>query len=156
MKNKKLFIVLLISITIILLLYYVFGQGHRYAKSYANRLFAYQLPEKTKIIEKDFDYGVLYGGGPRGSGGYPTMVAHMKLSSELSEKEIFNHYNKNKFEIFFEGYETIKKNSEGKKWYEGQKSTGKTLSDEMNKDEPINFIVQYRTEFNYPFFIDFH
>lgn len=108
------------------------------------------------MIEKYFDYGVLYGGGPWGSGGYPTVVAYMKLSSELSEKELFNHYNKNKFEIFFEDSEIIEKNREGKKWYEGQNSTGKNLSYKINKNDPINFIVQYRKEFSYPFFIDFY
>lgn len=44
----------------------------------------------------------------------------MKLSSELSKEEIFKHYNNNEFEIYFEGDETIEKNSEGKIWYEGK------------------------------------
>lgn len=114
MNNKKLYTMISISIAIILLLYYLLGQEHRYAKIYSNELFDYELPKKTKVIEKDFDYGVLYGGGPTGNGGYPTVVAYMKLSSELSEQDIFNHYNKNKFEIFFEGFEIIEKNIQGK------------------------------------------
>lgn len=156
MNKKRSYTIVLISITIILLLYYVLGQQYRYAKVYANQLFNYPTPERTKIIEKDFDYGVLYGGGPWGSGGYPTMVAYMKLSSELSEQDIFKHYNQNKFEIFFESSEIIEKNIQGKKWFESEKSKDEELSHESNKNKPINFIVQYRTEFSYPFFIDFY
>lgn len=156
MSNKKLYTMILISIAIILLFYYVLGQGHRYAKLYSSELFYYELPKKTKIIEKNFDYGVLYGGGPTGSGGYPTIVAYMKLSSELSEQAIFTHYNGREFEIFFEGSEIIKKNIHGKIWYEGEKSKGEELSEETNENNPIKFIVQYRTEFSYPFFVDFY
>ncbi|SCB69120.1 Protein of unknown function [Bacillus mycoides] len=80
----------------------------------------------------------------------------MKLSSELSKEEIFKHYNNNEFEIYFEGDETIEKNSEGKIWYEGKKSTGENLNGKSNKEHPIQFIIQSRTEFSYPFFIDFY
>lgn len=156
MKNKKINIIIIILIVIILLAYYVFGQEYRYAKINSNRLFDYELPKKTKLIEKDFDYGVLYGGGPSGSGGYPTVVGYMKLSSELSEKDIFNYYEQVDFEIFFEGSEILKKNNEGKEWYEDNKISNTKLSDEKNEDNPINFIVQDRTEFTYPFFIDFY
>ncbi|PFA60049.1 hypothetical protein [Bacillus sp. AFS015896] len=155
-RNKILITLLLISIVIGLLLYYIFGQEYRYAKKYANQLFDHPLPEKTEVIEKDFEYGVLYGGGPSGSGGYPTVAAYVKLSSELSEEEIFKHYNNNEFEIYFEGDETIEKNSEGKIWYEGKKSTGENLNGKSNKEHPIQFIIQSRTEFSYPFFIDFY
>ena len=156
MKNKKLYTIILILIVSVLLLYYVFGQEYRYAKIYANELFDFEIPEKTKVVEQNFDYGVLYGGGPTGSGGYPTVVAYIKLSSELSEKEIFNHYNKNEFEIFFQDSEIITKNIQGKKWYDGKKSKGENLSFKINNDDPIKFIVQYRKEFSYPFFIDLY
>ena len=80
----------------------------------------------------------------------------MKLSSELSEKEIFEHYNEDRFEIYFEGNEDIKKNSYGKVWYEGDKSIGENLNDESNEGDPIKFIIQIRGVFSYPFFIDFY
>lgn len=146
----------MILISIGSLSYYIFGQEYRYAKSFSKQLIEYPLPAKTQVIEKNFDYGVLYGGGPKGSGGYPTVAVYMILSSELSEKEIFEYYNKGKFEIYFEGNEDIKKNSDGKVWYEGNKSTGENLNGESNENDPIKFIIQIRKEFSYPFFIDFY
>ena len=155
-RNGCLIFVLLILIGFCLLFYFIFGQEHRYAKNHANQLFDYPLPPKTEVIDKDFDYGVLYGGGPWGSGGHPTVAAYMKLSSELSEKEIFEHYNEDRFEIYFEGNEDIKKSSDGKIWYEGDKSTGENLKNESNEGDPIKFIIQIRGSFSYPFFIDFY
>ena len=155
-RNGCLIFALLILIGFCSLSYFIFGQEYRYAKKHANQLFDYPLPPKTEVIDKDFDYGVLYGGGPWGSGGHPTVAAYMKLSSELSEKEIFEHYNEDRFEIYFDGNEEIKKNSSGKIWYEGNKSTGENLNDESNEGEPIQFIIQIRGVFSYPLFIDFY
>ncbi|MDT0150197.1 hypothetical protein [Priestia aryabhattai] len=155
MKKLKLLSICLVLIGISFLSYYIFGQEHRYAKRYAYQLFDYPLPQKTKVIEKDFDHGVLYGGGPWGSGGRPTVAAYMKLSSELSQKEIFNYYHKNQFEIYFDGDEIIKKSSKGKIWYEGKNAIGENLSNKSNKGTPIQFIIQSRKEFSYPFFISF-
>ena len=80
----------------------------------------------------------------------------MKLLSELSEKEIFEHYNEERFEKYFEGNEDIKKSSDGKVWYEGNKSTGENLKDEGNEGDPIKFIIPISEVFSYPFFIDFY
>ncbi|KYG33647.1 hypothetical protein [Priestia endophytica] len=155
MKKLKLITVCLVLIGIGSLSYYIFGQEHRYAKRYAHQLFDYPLPPKTKIMEQDFDHGVLYGGGPSGSGGYPTVAAYMKLSSELSEKEIFDYYHKKHFEIYFEGDETMEKDSKGRIWYEGKNAVKENLSIENNKGRPIKFIIQSKKEFSYPFFISF-
>lgn len=88
----------------------------------------------------------------------------MKLSSELSEKELMDYYevDNNKslkgFEIYFKGDEEIKKTFDGKhSWYEG--TTPSNPSEESNKGEPIEFIVQKRTVFDSPLgeFVDvFH
>lgn len=155
MNKFKLLSICLVLISISSLSYYIFGQEHRYAKRYAYHFFDYPLPQKTKVIEKDFNHGVLYGGGPWGSGGRPTVAAYMKLSSELSQKEIFNYYHKNRFELYFDGDETIEKSSKGKIWYEGENATAENLSNKRNKETPIQFIVQSRKEFSYPFFISF-
>ncbi|MEH7239361.1 hypothetical protein [Bacillus sp. JJ1562] len=153
---KRIIIVTILGLCGLLLFYIFFGQGYVYAKKYANRLLEYKLPEKTEVIEQDFSYGVLFGGGPRGSGGYPTLVTYQKISTRLSEKEIFEHYNTNDFEIYFEGTEELKKNSYNKIWYEGYMKSEDVLSSEENNEEPIEVIIQYRTEFSYPFFIDLY
>lgn len=138
-------------------MFYVFaGQKYVYAKKYANRLLEFEVPEKTEVIEQDFDYGVLYGGGPWGSGGYPTMVANKRILTKLSEKAIYEHYNSKDFEIYFEGTEDLMKNSKNQTWYEGFIKEEDALSTEENNVEPIEVIIQYRMEFSYPFFIDLY
>ncbi|MCM3768770.1 hypothetical protein [Neobacillus niacini] len=87
-----------------------------------------------------------------GSGGRPTVAAYKRISTELSEKEIFEHYNTNNFEIYFEGTEELKKNGNDQIWYEGYMKNENVLSPE----EQIEVIIQYRTEFSYPFFIDLY
>jgi hypothetical protein len=154
-------IILVLTVTFLglsaLFMFYVFvGQEYVYAKKYAKTLLEYELPEKTEVVVKDFDYGVLYGGGPWGSGGRPTVVAYKRISTELSEKEIFEHYNANNFEIYFEGTEELKKNGNNQIWYEGNIKNEDSLSAEDNNEAPIKVIIQYRTEFSYPFIIDFY
>lgn len=142
---------------IVLFLFYVFvGQEYLYAKKYANRLLELELPRKSEVIKQDFDYGVIYGGGPWGSGGYPTLVAYKRIRTELSEKEIFEYYNSNDFEIYFDGSVELKKNNKGQIWYEGLMKDEDALSTEKNDEEPMEVMIQYRTEFSYPFFIDFY
>jgi hypothetical protein len=136
--------------------YIFFGQEYVYAKKYADKLLDYQLPEKTKALEEEFDYGVLYGGGPWGSGGRPTVVAYKRISTELSEKEIYKHFDTNDFEIYFDGLEEIKVNSKGQMWHEGTTKDANVLSSKSNKKKPLEVIIQYRTEFSYPFFIDLY
>lgn len=145
-------------ITCILLLLYVFvGQEYVYAKKYANKLLEFKLPEQTEVIDQDFDYGVLYGGGPWGSGGYPTVVAYKKILTKLSERDIFNHFqSKEEFEIYFNGTEELKMNSSNQIWYEGLVKDNENLSTNDNIEEPIEVIIQYRTEFSYPLFIDLY
>ncbi|PLR91940.1 hypothetical protein [Bacillus sp. T33-2] len=125
-------------------------------RKYADKLLEYKVPEKTEVIEQDFDYGVIYGGGPWGNGGYPTLVAYKRILTELSEKEIFDHYNTKDFEIYFKGAEELKKNNNNQIWYEGYIKKEDALSTEENNEHPIEVIIQYRTEFSYPFFIDFY
>ncbi len=155
---KVLLAVPFVFVTIcILFLFYVFvGQKYIYAKKYANELLEFKLPEQTEVIEQDFDYGVLYGGGPWGSGGYPTVVAYKKIVTKLSEKEIYKHYQSKEFEIYFNGTEELKRNSSNQIWYEGIMKDKDSLSIEQNNEEPIEVIIQYRTEFSYPLFIDLY
>ncbi|AOH57432.1 hypothetical protein ABE28_024095 (plasmid) [Peribacillus muralis] len=134
--------------------YDLLSADKRTVEEYANRLYSYPLPPNTEIIDKGFDYGVSYGGGPWGSGGQPTVVAYMKLSSELSERKLMDYYKINSslkgFEVYFKGDEEIIKTFDGKKsWYEGK--TPSNPSEKSNEGEPIELIVQKRTLFESPF-----
>lgn len=167
MKPKM---IAIISIPILLIgffIYALFGQGYLYAKFFASKLYAYPLPDKTKVADRNFDYGVLFGGGPSGSGGYPTVASFIEIESELSEKELYDYYNKDNvfsvpgeerkrvgFELYFEGHYE-EQNEDGKVWIEGE-TQPKELSSERNEGSPIKAMVQIRSEFSYPFFIDFY
>lgn len=74
----------------------------------------------------------------------------------MSEKEIFEYYNTDNFEIYFDGSVELKKNNKGQIWYEGLMKDEDALSTEKNDKEPMEVMIQYRTEFSYPFFIDFY
>ncbi|MEN1969662.1 hypothetical protein WMZ97_16490 [Lentibacillus sp. N15] len=157
--NRKTILVLTVTflgLGVFFIFYFFIGQEYVYAKKYANTLFQYELPEKTEVVGKKFDYGVLYGGGPWGSGGYPTLVSYIKISTQLSEKEVFEHYNKNGFEIYFKGTAEQKMNNKEQTWYEGYIKSEDSLSTKNNNKAPIEIIIQYRKEFSYPFFIDFY
>ena len=91
---KKIAIASAVILIIGFLIYALFGQEYLYAKSFAAEFYEYPLPDKTKVTEKNFDYGVLFGGGPSGSGGYPTVASYIEIESELSEKELYDYYNK--------------------------------------------------------------
>lgn len=148
---------LIIILAVICMFFYIISsQEQEYAKKYANKLLEFELPEKTKVLKEEFDYGVLYGGGPWGSGGRPTVVAYTRISTELSEKEIYKHYNTNGFEIFFDGLEDMIVNSKQQIWYEGTIKDENSLSSKRNEETPLEAIIQYRTEFNYPLFIDLY
>lgn len=96
MNNKyKLLLLAALVITISWATVHFFNHDKRAAKDFAEEFYAIPLPPKTKIIDQDFNYGVYYGGGPWGSGGRPTVVAYKKLSSELSEKDLVDHYTSN-------------------------------------------------------------
>ena len=112
-----------------------FSQDKKTAEKFANKVFSYPLPPKTKGLEQGFDYGVSYGGGPWGSGGQPTVVVYKKLYSELSEKEVYDYYKEQElgFEIYFEG------------------KTRENLHTKDNTGEPIEFIIQVRTVFTSAF-----
>ena len=136
--KRKIIVPFIVVGVCVLLMFYVFvGQEYVYAKKYAKRLLEFEIPEKTEVIEQDFDYGIFYGGGPWGSGGYPTFVAYQRVSTELSEKEIFEHYNTKNFEIYFEGTEELKKNDENQNWFEGTIKDENILNNEENTEKPI-------------------
>lgn len=46
--------------------YNLLSEDKQAVEEFANEFFSYTLPTKTKIIEKEYDYGVSYGGGPWG------------------------------------------------------------------------------------------
>ncbi|PJN89552.1 hypothetical protein [Bacillus sp. mrc49] len=155
LKRYKWWMGVLIFSIVAFFFYDLLSEDKQTVEEFANKYFSYTLPIKTKIIEKGFDYGVSYGGGPWGSGGQPTAVAYMKLSSELSEKELLDYYEIDNnepfegFEIYFKGDEEIIKTFDGEQsWYEG--TTPPNPSKESNKGKPIEFIVQKRTIFNSP------
>ena len=137
-----------VSLLVILILvsnvsaYYIYGQEHRYAKEFANGLLDLSLPEKTVLLEKGYDYGHFYGGGPTGNGGYPTVVVYMKISSSLSEQEIFDYYNQDDIEVYFDWW--VEK-GEGKEWYEGVKPKRQELSDKKNINKTIEVVIQKRS-----------
>lgn len=166
MKKRSFFYSLLV--VVLGFLWYVFwGQEYQYASGFASKLYNYPLPPETKIINKDFDYGVFYAGGPSGSGGYPTVAAFIEIESELSEKELYNYYDKEDvfarpgknpkkeiaFEFYLDGYQK-KQEKDGKVWYSSNVTP--TLGHKSNQGKPIKAIVQIRAEFSYPFFIDFN
>ena len=154
-KKNRIITFIVVGLCALFIVYAFFGQEYLYAKKYANTLFDVDVPNKTKVIEQNFDYGTFYGGGPWGSGGYPTLVAYQILSTELSEREIFNYYSIKDFEIYFEGMEVVKKNHKNQFWYEGIIKED-VLNTEKNTEKPIKVIIQYRKEFSYPLFIDFN
>lgn len=82
MKSKKIAIAFISIVLIGVLIYALFDQEYLYAKSFADELYDYPLPGKTKIVDKNFDYGVLFGGGPSGSGGYPIVASFIEIESE--------------------------------------------------------------------------
>ncbi|MGG4268235.1 hypothetical protein [Peribacillus simplex] len=136
--------------------YDLLSEDKQTVEEFANNFFSYTLPTKPKIIEKGYDYGVSFGGGPWGNAGQPTAVAFMKLSSELSEKELMDYYeiDNNKslkgFEVYFKSDEEIRETFDGKhSWYEG--TTSSNPSKESNKGEPIEFILQKRMVFDSSF-----
>ncbi len=146
-KRYKILIILSIMLAVSWLAVSFFSQDKKTAEEYANNFFSYPIPPETKMLEQGFDYGVGYGGGPSGNSGRPIVVAYKKLSSELSEKEVYDYYNEQEraFEIYFEGDEEINKTSDGRTWYEG--NTRENLHTKDNTGEPIEFIVQVRSEF---------
>lgn len=151
MKNKyKIFIILFTIVAVTWLAAAFFNQDKKTAEEFAIKIFSTPLPPKTKVLDRGFDYGVTYGGGPSGSGGYPTVVVYQKLYSELSEKEVAEYYKERDYELYFDGDEELKKAMDGKRtWYEGKKR--ENLSSKDNTGRPIEFIVQVRTEFDSAF-----
>lgn len=150
-KRYKILIILSIILAVSWLAVSFFSQDKKTAEEYANNFFSHPIPPETKVLEQGFDYGVGYGGGPWGNSGRPIVVAYKKFSSELSEKEVYEYYNEQErvFEIYFEGDEEINKTSDGRTWYEGKNR--ENLHTKDNTEEPIEFIVQVRTEFTSAF-----
>lgn len=145
-RTKKMSIIFLSILLLIGLSLWFFGKDKREAKDFADKLYSYPLPPETEVIQKGYDYGSSYGGTPLANGNYITAVAYMKLSSNLSEKELIDYYKAiNGSEIYFEGDEEINTSRTGRTWYEG--TTPVNPSQEKNIQKPIELIVQTRTIF---------
>ncbi|MFP3729050.1 hypothetical protein U8V72_28080 [Priestia filamentosa] len=153
-RKYKRWITAVVALAIVGWLYYFISHDGRVAKDFANKLYDTPLPPETRIIDKGYDYGVLYGGGPWGSGGHPTVVAYIKISSRLSEKELVNYYSTlpelrtiNGYEVYFKGYAKRNKrfNEGSRSWYEG--TLPAHFNKKRNEKEPIEVIVQVRTTF---------
>jgi hypothetical protein len=169
-KKKKALIITLTCLPYVaigFIVYVLFGERYLYARSFASDLYHYPLPAQTKIINRNFDYGVFFAGGPSGSGGYPTIVAFIEIESKLSSKEIYNYYDKDNvfsapgsenktigFEIYFEDQQN-RREENGKVWYE--KDGGPvTLTTERKGEKPTKAIIQIKTEYSHPLFIDWN
>lgn len=157
-KKSKYIFVIAIILVISWLAVSFFSQDKKTAEEFANRVYSFPLPPKTKVVKQGYDYGVSYGGGPWGNGGQPTVVVYQGLSSELSEKELVNYYKEigseipslKGIEIYLEGDEEIQRTFNGEKtWYEGD--TLKNPSTKDNTDEPIKLIIQVRNIFDSAF-----
>lgn len=145
-RTKKLTIFFLSIFLLIGLFLWFVGKDKREAKDFADKLYSYPLPPETEVINKGYDYGSSYGGTPQGNGNYITAIAYIKLSSNLSEKELIDYYKVIKVsEIYFEGDEEINTSRTGRSWYEG--TTPVNPNQEKNIQKPIELIVQTRTIF---------
>lgn len=142
MQKKSVYLLVISILVFSVFVYYIYGQEYRYAKEFANELYEYSIPPNTVLIEKGYDFAYNYGGGPRGNGGYPTVVAFMKLSSSLSEQEIFNYYDQDDIEVYFDWWVEEEK---GKEWYEGIKPKPQKLSDKENINKTIKVVIQKRS-----------
>ncbi|MGE6206337.1 hypothetical protein [Guptibacillus hwajinpoensis] len=142
MQKKSVYLLVISIFVFSVFIYYIYGQEYRYAKKIANNLFELSIPEKTVLLEKGYDYGQFYGGGPTGNGGYPTVVVYMKISSSLSEQEIFDYYNQDDIEVYFDWWVEEER---GKEWYEGIKPKPQKLSDKENINKTIKVVIQKRS-----------
>ncbi len=158
-KRYRLWFFIVVIVLVICFVNAILSKDNDTAKKFANELYSYPLPLKTVVMDKGFDYGVAYGGGPWGSGGRPTAVAYLKLSTELSEQEVLNFYQNGPslsgiepiygFEVYFQGKEEVITSLNGtKSWYEG--TIPKAPDQESNEGKPIKVIVQIREEFYSP------
>lgn len=151
MKKYKWGMMLLVLAFFIEWSYNFLNYEREIAKNFADKLFSYPLPPKTEITDKGFDYEVLYGEDFLGSEDKPTptVVAYIRLSSKLSEKELMDYYKENNdvessvsslkgFEIYFEGEIENKATLMSKKdWYEELH-----LNKRNNEENPLELIVQ--------------
>ncbi|RAS73187.1 hypothetical protein [Priestia endophytica] len=155
LKRYKWGVLLLILALSVLWSYNALNHDRNTARKFANKLFSYPLPPKTEITAKGFDYEVLYEGEFFKKGDPFTVVAYIRLSSELSEKELMDYYNRNNdgfsdisplkgSEVHFERGQKIQEVLIGKK--KGYKKSN--LSKKSTEGNRIEFIVQVRNIFD--------
>ncbi|RPK14753.1 hypothetical protein [Priestia endophytica] len=155
LKKYRWGVLLLILVLSVEWSYNALNHDRNTARKFANKLFSYPLPPKTEITAKGFDYEVLYEGEFLENEDSFTVVAYVRLSSKLSEKELIDYYKRNhdgfsdisplkSFEVQFERSQEIQEGLIGKKtWYKES-----NLSKKNNEGNPIELIVQVRNMFD--------
>lgn len=133
--------------------YHFLNYEREVAKNFADKLFSYPLPPKTEITDKGFDYEVLYGEDLWESKDQPTVVAYMRLSSKLSEKELMDYYKENNDVesgvSSLKGFEVkVEEEIENRATFMGEKDWYEELNKGNNEENPLELIVQVKNRSN--------
>ncbi|WP_280166708.1 hypothetical protein [Priestia aryabhattai] len=177
---RKLGMLLLVAVILIVVL--VLGLTNwtdkdRVSNNFAEQLFKYPPPPKTKVIENEQANGKYLVGG---SGGYWGVIASVRLSTRLSKEEIIMYYKKAGLfkypksdkrgvepEIYFQGdFQKVKspedyyyKDKDGTRkslsnYYDesGNKVSGRILRE--NHSYEMEYVVQITSDFDYFLNID--
>ncbi|MCM3537888.1 hypothetical protein [Priestia endophytica] len=151
MKKYKWGIMLWVLALFIEWSYHFLNYEREIAQNFADKLFSYPLPPKTEITDKGFDYEVLDGEGLWWSKDQPMVVAYIRLSSKLNEKELMDYYKENidvgsdvsslkGFEINFEEeIENLATFTDEKDGYEEL-----NVNKRNNEENPLELIVQLK------------
>lgn len=143
-KYLKISIVIIVILALAIGASYVFEEKKRISEQFAANLFNYPLPPHTKVKEQNYFYGYSFG-HLLGSGGSLPVVASMKLTSKLSEKEIIAYYNNHPY------FPYPKSNSRGVEleiYFSGnyKKHNTKDGFCYSNKDEHLSRLSAYKKE----------
>ncbi|MBG9813717.1 hypothetical protein [Priestia endophytica] len=155
MKKYKWGLMLLVLAFFIEWSYHFLNYEREVAKNFADKLFSYPLPPKTEITDKGFDYEVLYGEDLWESKDQPTVVAYMRLSSKLSEKELMDYYKENNDVesgvSSLKGFEVkVEEEIENRATFMGEKDWYEELNvnKRNNEENPLELIVQVKNRSN--------
>ncbi|MED4117097.1 hypothetical protein [Priestia megaterium] len=173
---------MLLLVAIILIVVLVLGLTNwtdkdRISNDFAEQLFKYPLPPKTKVIENEQANGKHL---VRGSGGYWGVIASVRLSTRLSKEEILMYYQKAGLfkypksdkkgvepEIYFQGDFQKVESPEGDYYRDKEGAmrflsnyyyeSGKKVNDRIlkeNHSHEVEYVVQITSDFDYFLNID--
>jgi len=153
LKKYKWGLMLLVLAFFIEWSYHFLNYEREVAKNFADKLFSYPLPPKTEITDKGFDYEVLYGEDLWESKDQPTVVAYMRLSSKLSEKELMDYYKENNDVesgvSSLKGFEVkVEEEIENRATFMSEKDWYEELNKRNNEENPLELIVQVKNRSN--------